>query len=184
MTDGTTPELGAARERVRPAVILVGPPGSGKSTVGAMLSQITGLPLRDVDADIEKRAGRTISEIFVDDGEPHFRMLERQAVAAALTEHTGVLSLGGGAVLAPETRAALAGHAVVFLNLTMATGVRRSGLASNRPLLAGINPRATYKALLDARIPLYREIARHEINTDDLGVPEVARIIVDVLGLQ
>ena len=169
---------------VGPAVILIGPPGSGKSTVGAALSQLTGLPLRDVDADIEKRAGRTISEIFVDDGEPRFRLLERQAVAAALTEHTGVLSLGGGAVLAPETRAALAGHAVVFLNLTMATGVRRTGLSSNRPILAGINPRATYKALLDARIPLYREIARYEVKTDDLTVPEVARIIVEKLELQ
>ncbi|SDO27894.1 shikimate kinase [Nakamurella panacisegetis] len=167
----------------RPAVVLIGPPGSGKSSVGAAIARATGLALRDTDNDIEQMAGKSIPDIFTQDGEPHFRDLERTAVRRALGEHRGVLALGGGAILAPETRAILAGAPVVFLSLSMSTGVRRTGLASNRPLLAGLNPRATYKALLDARLPLYREIARHEVETDNLSVAEVARIIIEKLEL-
>ena len=174
---------GEVAPAVRPAVILVGPPGSGKSTVGGAIARMTGLALRDIDSDIEKTAGKSIADIFLEDGEPHFRALERAAVALAVDEHGGVLALGGGAIMAEETRAVLRGHRVVFLSLSMATGVRRTGLAANRPLLAGVNPRATYKALLDARLPLYREISRHEIETDALSVPEVARIIIEKLEL-
>jgi shikimate kinase len=169
---------------IGPAVVLIGPPGSGKSTVGAAIARITGLPLRDIDSDIEHRTGRTIPEIFVEDGEPHFRALERDAVAVALAEHSGVLALGGGAILADETRAMLARHPVIYLSLSMPTGVRRTGLAANRPLLAGVNPRATYKALLEARIPLYREVAALEIDTDQLSAAEVALIIIEKLELQ
>ena len=169
---------------LRPAVVLIGPPGSGKSTVGAAIARATGLALRDIDNDIERTAGKSIPDIFTEDGEPHFRALERAAVARGLAEHGGVLALGGGAILAPETRAILRGHAVIFLGLSMPTGVRRTGLAANRPLLAGLNPRATYKALLDARIPLYREIARYEVETDNLTVAEVARLIIEKLELQ
>ncbi len=167
----------------RPAVVLIGPPGSGKSTVGRAIARLTGLDLRDTDADIERASGRTIPDIFANDGEDAFRTLERAAVSAALAEHPGVLALGGGAVLAPETRAVLAGHSVVFLALTMPTGVRRTGLATHRPLLVGMNPRATYKALLDARLPLYREVATLEIATDDRSVREVAELIVEKLDL-
>lgn len=176
--------LGEGSALQRPAVVLVGPPGSGKTSVGAAIARLTGLSLRDVDADVEKQAGKSISEIFIEDGEPHFRGLERHAVQAGLKEHSGVLSLGGGAILAAETRTALAGHAVVFLTLSMATGVRRTGLASNRPLLAGLNPRATYKALMEARMPLYREVSRYEFGTDHLSVTEVARMIIEKLELQ
>ena len=167
----------------RPAVVLIGPPGSGKSSVGAALARMTGMSLRDTDVDIERSTGRTIADIFLQDGEPMFRDLERAAVAMALIEHTGVLALGGGALQAPETRTVLAGHPVVFLNLSMPTGVRRTGLGGHRPLLAGVNPRATYKALLDARLGLYRETARLEIQTDHLSVAEVAAVIIDDLRL-
>lgn len=179
----TAPTAPSAPSGPRPAVVLIGPPGSGKSTVGAAIGRLTGLPLRDTDSDIERQAGRSIPEIFIQDGEPVFRAMERAAVAVGLAEHSGVLALGGGAILAAETRALLAGHQVIFLSLSMPTGVRRTGLAVNRPLLAGVNPRATYKALLDARIPLYREIARHEVETDNLSVAEVARIIIEKLEL-
>jgi shikimate kinase len=104
-------------------------------------------------------------------------------VATALAEHSGVLALGGGSILAEQTRTALKPHTVVFLSLTMPTGVRRTGLASNRPLLTGVNPRATYKALLDARLHLYEEVATIVVQTDDLTVDEVAAVIVDKLGL-
>lgn len=166
-----------------PIVVLIGPMGSGKTSVGGALARMTGKPLRDTDADIEARVGRTIPDIFTTDGEDRFRELERAAVLAALREHTGVLSLGGGAILAEETRRALAGHAVVFLRVSMPVGVKRTGIATNRPLLVGLNPRATYKALLDARMPLYRERAVFEVDTDRRSVDEVAALIVEKLGL-
>ena len=123
---------------VRPAVVLVGPPGSGKSSVGRAVARLTGLDLRDTDADIERSSGRSIPDIFANDGEDAFRALERAAVGAALAEHAGVLALGGGAVLASETRTVLAGHRVVFLALTMPTGVQRTGLG-RQPAAAGGN---------------------------------------------
>lgn len=168
---------------VRPIVVLVGPPGSGKTSVGAALARLTGRALRDTDQDIESTAGRPIPDIFLTDGEPVFRAMERAAVATALTEHDGVLALGGGSVLAEPTRALLKEQTVVFLSVTMPTGVRRTGLATNRPLLAGVNPRATYKALLDARLHLYREVATLEVTTDDLTVEQVATVIVEELRL-
>ena len=171
------------RQDSGPAVILVGPPGAGKSSVGSAVARMAGLSLRDTDSDIEAGTGRSIPDIFLQDGETYFRTLERAAVATALVEHTGVLALGGGAVMAPETRALLAGRPVVFLNLSMSTGVRRTGLGAHRPLLAGVNPRATYKALLEARLAWYREVARHEVQTDQLSVAEVARIILDKMEL-
>lgn len=166
-----------------PLVVLVGAPGSGKSSVGKALARSLGVPLRDTDSDIVDQQGRPISDIFTSDGEDHFRELEKAAVAAALTEHDGVLALGGGAILAQDTRELLRGHRVVFLAVSMPNGVKRTGMASNRPLLVGVNPRATFKALLDARLPLYREVSMLEVNTDELDVRAVAAEIVDRLGL-
>jgi len=171
----------AASDEVRPLVILVGAPGAGKSTVGAALARRLGVSLRDTDADVEVVAGKPIPAIFTDDGEPAFRVLEAAAVAAAVREHAGVLALGGGAILSPATREVLAGHAVVLLSVSMSAGVRRTGLATNRPLLVGINPRATYKSLLDARMPLYREVAAVEIDTDRTDVGQVVDQILNWL---
>ncbi|WP_328458519.1 shikimate kinase [Amycolatopsis sp. NBC_00438] len=156
-----------------PRAIIVGPPGSGKSTVGPLLAEALGLVFRDSDADIVARTGRSISDIFAEDGEPAFRALEEEAVATALAEHDGVLSLGGGAPLTPATRARLAAHTVVFLNVGLAAGVQRTGLSSARPLLAGVNPRATFKKLLDERVPVYREVATVEVVTDDRTPAEI-----------
>ncbi|MDQ6656757.1 MAG: shikimate kinase [Actinomycetota bacterium] len=167
----------------RPVVVLVGAPGAGKSSVGTVLADLLKVPLRDVDSDIEAAQGRSISDIFTSDGEDYFRSLERAAVASALAEHAGVLALGGGAVLDPETRDLLRGHRVVFLAVSMPQGVQRSGMAANRPLLVGVNPRATFKSLLDARLPLYREVAVLEVDTDSRDVAEVAEVIVGELGL-
>lgn len=160
-----------------PLVIVIGPPGSGKSTVGPLLAQRLGVPFHDADADLEAQTGRRIADIFAEDGEPVFRELEEKVVAEGVAGHTGVYSLGGGAVLSPNTRALLAGHNVVFLSVTMNTGVRRTGLSSARPLLAGVNPRATYKALLDARLPIYREVATLEVATDELIPEQVVEIV-------
>jgi shikimate kinase len=150
---------------VSPRVVLVGPPGAGKSTVGRLLADALGLPFRDTDEDVEAVAGKSIADIFFDDGEESFRALERAAVAAALAEHDGVLSLGGGAVLAEETRALLLDQRVLFLSVGLADAARRVGLSRDRPVLA-LNPRATLHALLEERLPLYREVATIEIVTD------------------
>ncbi len=139
--------------------------------------------MRDTDSDVETAAGRTVAEVFTELGEKEFRRLEQAAVRAALTEHTGILALGGGAVMDADTRALLAGHRVVFLALSMAVGVRRTGLSTARPLLTGVTPRATFKALLDARLPLYREVATLQIDTDELTVEQVAQVIIAELGL-
>jgi shikimate kinase len=163
---------------VSPRYVVVGPPGAGKTTVSEMLAARLGVPFRDVDADIVELAGKPISDIFTDDGEPAFRALEEEAVAKALVEHEGVLALGGGAVLSATTRERLGEHTVVFLNVGMAEGVRRTGLAANRPLLTGINPRATFKALLDARLPLYREVATIEVLTDALDPQQVTDAVI------
>lgn len=156
-----------------PRVVLVGPMGAGKSTVAAILAERWGVSVRDSDADIEATEGREISEIFVDDGEAHFRELERAAVAKALAEHDGVLALGGGAVLDPGTREALAGHEVVFLNVGLSDAVKRVGLGVGRPLLLG-NVRSRVKALLDERLPVYRAVATVEVDTDGRTPEEVA----------
>ncbi|WP_199191095.1 shikimate kinase [Amycolatopsis sp. CA-126428] len=165
-----------------PRAVIVGPPGSGKSTVGPLLAAALGVAFRDSDDDIVARAGRSVSDIFADDGEPAFRALEEEAVATALAEHDGVLSLGGGAPLTPGTRARLARHTVVFLSVGLAAGVQRTGLSSARPLLAGVNPRATFKKLLDERVPVYREVATVEIVTDDRTPSEIVAHLVAELA--
>lgn len=157
----------------RPRVVLVGAMGAGKSTVGRLLASSWGTRLRDTDRDVEEREGRPISEIFVDRGEKYFRDVERSAVIEALEAHDGVLALGGGAVLDPDTRAALAGHRVVFLHVGLADAVKRVGLGSARPLLLG-NVRARVKALLDERLSIYREVATITVETDGRPVEEVA----------
>ena len=156
-----------------PYLVLVGPPGAGKTTVGTLLAERLGLPFRDTDADIEAVAGKPISEIFLDDGEEHARALERQAVARALEEHEGILSLGGGAVIAPETRALLKGHRVVFLSVRLADGAKRVGLSQARPLLM-VNPRATLARLLEERMPYYLEVATKQVETDGKTPEQVA----------
>ncbi|MEV6583738.1 shikimate kinase [Streptomyces sp. NPDC051582] len=166
-----------------PLVVLVGPMGSGKSTVGALLAERLGVPYRDTDADIVAAQGREISDLFVDEGEPYFRELERQAVAAAVAGHAGVLALGGGAVLDAGTRALLAGLPVAYLSMDVEEAVRRVGLGAARPLLA-VNPRRQWRELMEARRPLYTEVARVVVATDDRTPEEVAQAVLDALELK
>jgi shikimate kinase len=147
--------------------------GAGKTTVAGLLAERWSLEMLDTDRVVEQVAGKEIGEIFVDDGEDHFRALERAAVREALESHVGVLALGGGAVLDPDTRAALRGHRVVFLSVGLSDAVRRVGLGVGRPLLLG-NVRARIKALLDERRPVYTEVATITIDTDGRDAEDVA----------
>jgi len=156
-----------------PRAVLVGPMGAGKTTVAGLLAEAWSVPVRDTDADIEAAEGRSISDIFVDDGEAHFRALEAAAVADALTSHNGVLAVGGGAVLDPATRELLAGRPVVFLRVGLSDAVKRVGLGVGRPLLLG-NVRARIKALLDERTPVYESVARVVVDTDGRTPEDVA----------
>jgi shikimate kinase len=157
----------------RPRVVLVGPMGAGKSTVAELLGAAWDVEVRDTDRDIERVEGRSIAEIFVDDGEKAFRALERAAVAEALSAHPGVLALGGGAVVDAGTRELLRGHQVVFLHVGLSDAVSRVGLGSARPLLLG-NVRARVKALLDERLPVYEEVATITVDTDGKSPEAVA----------
>lgn len=165
-----------------PLVVLVGPMGVGKSTIGELLSERLGEQYRDTDADVVAAAGKPISEIFFDEGEERFRELERHAVREAVAGHTGVLALGGGAVLDEGTRALLAGHAVVYLSMDVEEAVKRVGLGTARPLLA-VNPRRQWREMMELRRHLYEEVARVTVATDDRTPDEIAREIVDALEL-
>ena len=160
----------------RPRVVLVGPMGAGKTTVGCALAAAWGVGLRDTDQDVEALEQRSVADIFVDEGEDYFREREREAVLAALAEHDGVLALGGGAVLDARTREALRGHHVVFLQVGLADAVKRVGLGQGRPLLLG-NVRSRVKKLLDERLPLYLEVADVTVDTDGRDVDEVVAAV-------
>lgn len=155
-----------------PVLVLVGPPGAGKTTVGQLVAERLSVAFRDTDTDVETVAGKTIAEVFFDDGEDAFRALERDAVLAALHDHTGVLSLGGGAVLSEQTRLGLRPHNVVFLSVGLAEAAKRVGMSAARPVLA-LNPRAQLQQLLQERLPLYRAVASMEISTDGKTAEQV-----------
>jgi shikimate kinase len=156
-----------------PRVVLVGAMGSGKTTVGRLVAEELGLGFVDTDHVVEAMAGRSVAEIFIDDGEERFRELEQRAVAESLATHDGVVALGGGAVLDVATRDLLDGHRVVFLRVGLTDAAKRVGLGVSRPLLLG-NVRGRIKQLLDERTPIYESVAQHAIDTDGLSAAEVA----------
>lgn len=185
-------------------IVLMGPPGAGKSTVGRLLGQRLRRGFVDTDALVEVIEGRTIPEIFLDSGEEHFRAVERQAVADALSGAAvaepgsgldassgsgsdsgsdlvvGVVSLGGGAILAQETQALLAKHTVVFLDVALRDAARRAGFDQGRPLLA-LNPRGQWLALMEKRRPIYESLATHTVDTSGLSAEQVVDAIAAAL---
>ncbi|WP_445269118.1 shikimate kinase [Streptomyces sp. DSM 41634] len=150
---------------MRPAAVLIGVPGSGKTTVGALLAEHLGVAFRDTDHDIAALCGTPVPDFVRRHGEARFRALEREAVRAALDEHDGVLALGGGAVLDEATQRRLAGHRVVHLKVGLSTALARIGSAQDRPLLAG-DVESRLGELFRVRGPVYRRLARLEFDTD------------------
>ena len=165
-----------------PVVVLVGPPGAGKSTAARLVAARLETSARDTDEDVESLAGAAVTDIFVEQGEDAFRRLEQQAVRAALVEHQGVLALGGGSVLDAGTRAALAVHRVVFLDVQITDAAKRIGFNRDRPLLLG-NPRAQWIRLMADRRPLYEQVATVTVATDGKTPDEVADEVVERAGL-
>ena len=163
-----------------PRVIFVGAPGAGKSTVGRRVAERLGIPFADSDTLIEKRVGKSVSEIFIDDGEEQFRRLEREEVARALEDFPGVLSLGGGAILDEQTRSALRDQRVVWLQVDLSHATSRVGMNSARPLLLG-NVRGTMLAMLEQRTPLYAEVASDIVDTNGRGIKDVVAQVVTLL---
>lgn len=166
---------------MKSAIVVIGPPGSGKTTVGRLLAGRLGVPFRDTDHDVEATAGKPIGDIFVDDGEERFREMERAAVRAALAAHDGVIAVGGGAILDPGTQADLAERRVVYLEVGLSDAVKRVGLAAARPLLV-LNPRSQFRKLMEERRPIYERLATIRVRTDDRDPADIADEIVKGLG--
>jgi shikimate kinase len=170
-----------------PLLVLVGPPASGKTTVGRAVAATLGAGFRDTDADVEATAGTTVADVFYSSGEEHFRELEEQAVARALAAHDGVLAVGGGAVLSAATRALLvdhgrAGGTVVHLDVDVHDAAKRAGLSRDRPLLA-VNPRAMLRTMLEQRAPLYAEVATATVPTQGRTPEDVVADVLALLGV-
>lgn len=164
-----------------PKAVLIGIPGAGKSTIGKNLARVLEVEFKDTDHEVEKVAGMSISDIFIQLGESAFRELERNAVIDSLKNHSGVLALGGGAILDPVTREALKSENVVWLDVSLADAAHRVGLNTSRPLLLG-NVRGTLKKLMDERHDLYEEVAKHKVETGGLTPSAVAKQIAKLVA--
>ncbi|GAA1468609.1 shikimate kinase [Nocardiopsis exhalans] len=160
--------------------MLIGSPGSGKSTVGEALARRLDADLLCTDTEIEKRAGKPVSDIFLEDGEEHFRALEREVVAEGLRVWEGVIAVGGGAVLNEDTRKDLVDHHVVYLQVDFGEAAKRVGMDVARPLLAG-NPRTQLRKLLNERLPVYEGLASVTVPTTDYHPEEIVDTIVSSL---
>ena len=163
-------------------IVLIGAPGSGKSTVGMALAAQLKLAFVDTDSLIELKESRKISNIFVDDGEGFFRAIEFEALKEVLQKSDCVISLGGGAPIAKKAQEALrnSDSLIVFLDVSLATAAPRVGFNRDRPLLLG-NPRAQWQTLSDQRRPIYEDLADYTVKVDDMSVEEIVSQIESVL---
>ena len=162
------------------SVVLVGAPGSGKTTVGEALAAALDRPFRDTDADVAAAAGASVQDIFIAEGEAGFRDRERAAVLAALADHHGVLAIGGGAIESAAVRDALLEQPVVWLQVDAGTAVARVGLSGPRPVLLG-NVRGQWSALLQRRSPAYQAVSTWQVDSTDRAPAEVVAEIIALM---
>jgi shikimate kinase len=166
-----------------PKVILIGPMGSGKTTIGSLLAEKLGLNFRDTDHLIEEQEEKTVSQIFLDQGEDAFRAIEKRVLREELLTDGTVLSLGGGAPISIDAQSALraiASH-IIFLDISLSTVAPRIGFNRDRPLLLN-NPRGQWQTLMEARRPIYEAVADTIINVDDKSEEEIVTIALTSLG--
>ena len=163
-------------------IVLIGPPGAGKSSIGKALAKELNLNFIDSDSEIEKSSQKRISEIFIEDGEPAFRLLEVDVVRKVLADFEGVISLGGGAPINKEIQEVLqdANYPVVFIDVSIAQAATRIGFNKDRPLLL-VNPRQQWISLMNDRRPIYEKLASQTISSDNQKPHEVAKQISDKL---
>jgi shikimate kinase len=159
-------------------IVLIGAPGSGKSTVGVALAAHLQWPFVDTDSLIELKESRKITDLFVDHGEEYFRSVEFETLKEVLQETSAVISLGGGAPISQPAQDAISSSnsTIVFLDVSLAAAAPRVGFNRDRPLLLG-NPRAQWQALSDQRRPIYEKLATQSIKVDDMTVEEIIAII-------
>jgi shikimate kinase len=165
-----------------PRVILIGPMGSGKTTIGSLLAEKLGLTFRDTDHLIEEREEKPVSQIFLDQGEDAFRAIEKRVLRDELLTDGTVLSLGGGAPISIDAQSALRAISsyIIFLDISLSTVVPRIGFNRDRPLLLN-NPRGQWQTLMEARRPIYEALADVTINVDDKGEEEIVTIALSSL---
>lgn len=161
-----------------PNLIIIGPPGAGKSSVGRLLGKVMQIPFSDTDKIIEERTGKKIAEIFLEDGEPIFRKIEMEVVLEEIAKEEGILALGGGSILDAEVDKELSRlkSRVIYLEVSISNAAPRVGFNKDRPLLA-VNPRQQWMALMEKRRPIYERLAGHKVSTDNKKPSEVVKEI-------
>lgn len=166
-----------------PNLIIIGPPGAGKSSVGRQLGKVMQTPFTDTDKVIEEKTGKKIAEIFLEDGEPIFREIEREVVLKEIAKGEGILALGGGSVLDAEVDKELSKikNRVIYLEVSISNAAPRVGFNKDRPLLA-VNPRQQWMALMEKRRPIYERLAGHKVSTDNKKPSEVVKEIQGLIA--
>jgi shikimate kinase len=161
---------------------LIGPPGSGKSSVGKELANLMNLRHIDTDSLIETKVGKRIADIFLEDGESKFREIEREVVLDSLNLENAVISLGGGSILDSEVAARLRNESnVVYLEVSISNAAPRVGFNTDRPLLVA-NPRQQWLKLMEARKSIYEELGSKQISTDNRKPKEIAKELMELIG--